>query len=82
VARQISKSYLSGIRQNAFRKLMDMGYFTNQFQVEVLDNDVVPWLYEEAFRHLQEITVQQSIPSNLALDHLISQEIIHNLTVE
>lgn len=29
VSRQIAKKYLGGIKQNAIRKLMDMGYFTD-----------------------------------------------------
>jgi hypothetical protein len=74
VSRQIAKNYLNGIKGNAIRKLKDMGYFADQFQVEILDGDVVPWLYEEAFRHLQELSVQQALPTNLALDHLVQQE--------
>ena len=82
VARQIAKKYLGSIRENALGKLKDIGYFTNRFQVDILDNDVVPWLYEEAFKHIQELTVQQAIPNNLMLDHFIVEETQHNSTVE
>lgn len=82
VSRQISKSYLSGIRQNAFKKLKDLGFFADKFQVEVLDQDVVPWLYEEAFKHLMELEVQEALPTNLALDHLVCEETEHIATVK
>lgn len=72
VSRQISKNYLSSLRNNAFTKLRNVGFFTDQFKVKVLDNDVVPWLYDEAFRHFQELVIQQTVPTNLALDHLIA----------
>jgi len=44
VARQISKNYMAGLRERAVSNLTDVGFFTNTFQVDVLDNDVVPWL--------------------------------------
>lgn len=58
-----------------------MGFFADNFRTEVLDNDVVPWLFDKAFEHLQELVVQQSIPTNLALDHLVSEEKVHTETV-
>ena len=52
VARNIAKSYMAGLRENTFRKLKDVGFYTNTFRIDVLDNDVVPWLHEKAFEHV------------------------------
>lgn len=49
VARTMAKSYMGGLRENVFRNLAGVGFYTNSFKIEVLDNDVVPWLYEKAF---------------------------------
>lgn len=82
VSRSIAKSYVGGLRERAFEKLTDVGFFVNKFSVEILDHDVVPWLHDKAFEFLQEIEVQQNIPTNLALDHLISEEKEHIATVK
>jgi radial spoke head protein 3 len=49
VARQISKNFLAGIRENAFNHLKAVGHYTDNFQVNVLDNDVVPFIYDRTF---------------------------------
>mmetsp|Transcript_12836 Transcript_12836/g.21721 ORF Transcript_12836/g.21721 Transcript_12836/m.21721 type:complete len:260 (-) Transcript_12836:597-1376(-) len=49
VARAVSKGYLAGLRENTFRHLSDVGFFTNNFRINVLDNDVVPWLHDKVF---------------------------------
>lgn len=62
--------------------MTDVGFFVNKFEVEVLDNDVVPWLHDKAFEFLQELEVQKCIPTNLALDYLVSEEKDHIATVK
>ena len=57
VARTMSKSYMGGLRENVFRNLANVGFYTNSFKIEVLDNDVVPWLYEKAFEFVQDLEV-------------------------
>ena len=58
VARTIAKSYLSNLRENTFRKLKDVGFYTNTFKIDILDNDIVPWLHEKAFEIVQELEVK------------------------
>ena len=57
VARQLSKSYLANLRENTIRNLADVGFYTNRFTIDVLDNDVVPWLHERAFEFVQDLEV-------------------------
>ena len=82
VARQTSKNYLAGLREKAVANLTDVGFFTDEFRTDVLDNDVVPWLHEQAFEFLQDLTVQTAFSTNLVLDHLVSEENSHIATVK
>ncbi len=45
VARSIAKQYLRDSRQNAYRYLGDVGAFTDRFQTEVLEQNVLPWMF-------------------------------------
>ena len=57
VSRQISKNYIAGLREKVMGNLSDAGFYTNTFEVDVLDNDVVPWLHDKAFEFLQDLEV-------------------------
>jgi hypothetical protein len=46
VSRQVAKSYMAGLKEKAVSNLKDVGFFTDEFRTDVLDNDVVPWLHE------------------------------------
>lgn len=46
-SRTIAKSYSSGLLGSAVGYLRDVGYFTDTFQVEVLEQNVMPWLFEK-----------------------------------
>jgi hypothetical protein len=46
VSRQISKSFMAGLKEKAVKNLTDVGFFNDSFKTDVLDNDVVPWLQE------------------------------------
>ena len=39
VARTLSKNYMAGLSENVFRNLAAVGFYTNTFKIEVLDND-------------------------------------------
>lgn len=44
VARIIAKKYNHGVRENAYKHLIDVGFFTNSFKNQVLEQNVLPWL--------------------------------------
>ena len=45
VARNIAKSYMGSLTGSAYSYLKDVGYFVDSFKVDVLEGDVLPWLY-------------------------------------
>ena len=57
VARQLAKNYLAGLRDNAVNHLTAVSFYTNTFQNEVLDGDVVPWLHERAFEFVMDLEI-------------------------
>lgn len=52
VARTVAKNYLGNLRENTFKHLKDVGFYTDNFKVDVLDNDVVPWLHARCFEFI------------------------------
>ena len=47
-------------RQMADRKVVcriSTKSYTNKFKTEVLDNDVIPWLYEKAFKFVADLEI-------------------------
>jgi hypothetical protein len=82
VARTISKDYLSSLRENTFKRLTDVGFYTDSFKVEVLDNDVVPWLHTRCFEFIADLEVQESVPTILAKTYLLTEEEEHIATVK
>lgn len=81
VARTVSKNYLAKLRENTFKNLTDVGFYTDNFKIEVLDNDVVPWLHQKCFEFIQDLEVEESVPTSLAKDHLFTEEEEHTKTV-
>ena len=47
VARAIAKRYNTGMKDYACKHLADVGYFTNKFKNEVLEQNVLPWLQSQ-----------------------------------
>ena len=78
----MAKGYLGNLRENTFKHLTDVGFYTDNFKIEVLDNDVVPWLHARAFEFIQDLEVEDSIPTSLAKDHLLTEEEQHTKTVQ
>jgi hypothetical protein len=74
VTRVVAKSYLSGLRDNTYTHLANVGFFTNNFRINVLDQDVVPWLYDKVFEFVQDLEVQDQIQTALVADHLQTEQ--------
>jgi len=47
VSRALAKTYASTLRVNALTYLRDVGYFKDPFEQTILQDDVLPWLYEQ-----------------------------------
>jgi len=78
----ISKNYMARLKENTYGRLKSVGFYTDQFTVQVLDNDVVPWLHSKVFEFVQDLEVQESLPTRLAIDHLKTEQDIHIDTVK
>ena len=77
VSRVFAKNYLANLRENTFKHLKDVGFYTDKFKVQVLDMNVVPWLYEKAFGFVQDFEVQDSLPDHFVEQHLELEEKNH-----
>ncbi len=53
VSRMIAKKYNFGMKENSYRYLTDTGFFTNKRQVEVLEQNVMPWLTKKVEKFVQ-----------------------------
>jgi hypothetical protein len=82
VSRKVAKDYLLNLKSNTFRKLQDVGFYTDAFKIEVLDNDVVPWLYEKTFEFVQDLCVQDSMSAVLLNELSQSERVTHMQTVK
>jgi hypothetical protein len=54
-SRLLSKGYMSGLKNSAVQYLTDVGYFTNTFQVDVLEQNVLPWLFNRVEGFVSEL---------------------------
>lgn len=81
-ARSIAKSYMSSINKCAFSYLSDVGYFVDPFQVNVLEQNVLPWLYTQVETFLDDLTVQGDFSDVLVGSNVDSQMLIHEKTVQ
>lgn len=82
VARTLAKNYMSQLRANTFRHLTDVGFYTDNFKVDVLDNDVVPWLQSKAFEFFQDLDIQEKVSDMMSLNFIQSEEKAHIETVQ
>ena len=73
-ARTIAKSYMSTISKCSFGYLKDVGYFVDDFQVNVLEHDVLPWLFGKVESLVEELDVQVDFS-----DVLVGANVKHEL---
>jgi hypothetical protein len=55
-SRTLAKGYTGDLKASAVGYLQDVGYFTNTFQVEVLEGQVLPWLFDRVEGFVQELS--------------------------
>ena len=54
-SRGLAKGFLAGMRASAQQYLQDVGYFTNTFEVDVLEQNVMPWLFSKVEGLVEEL---------------------------
>lgn len=65
----IAKQCNQGMRDNAYRHLADVGYFTNSFKNIVLEKDVLPWLENKVISFVHQLDELNKFPDNFIQDH-------------
>lgn len=53
--RSIAKGYMDNLKSSAVGYLSDVGYFTDTFKVEVLEQTVLPWLFQHVEGYVEEL---------------------------
>ena len=69
VARQIAKRYLTGVKDNGYKHLCDISFFTHTFKEMVLEQNVMPWFYQEVEKHVSNMKNLYTFPDNFLNDH-------------
>jgi len=82
VARTIGKGYMVSITESAVSYLKDVGYFKDSFKVDVLEGDVLPWLFNKVEEFVQEIDVAGDFSDILVGDNIDSEMKAHEATVQ
>jgi len=54
-SRGIAKGFLANMKSSAEQYLKDVGYFTNTFEVDVLEQNVMPWLFNKVEGFVEEL---------------------------
>jgi len=76
-ARTLAKSYMARLKENSYGHLKQVGFYTDQFKEQVLEENVVPWLQARVFEFIQDLEIQESIPTRMAIDHFNSEQMTH-----
>lgn len=58
------------MRVNAFTILRDVGYFCDTFKTDVLELDVMPWLYSETNKQIELLEGHNAYPNTLISSHI------------
>jgi hypothetical protein len=56
-SRTVAKNFVDGMLGSAIGYLTDVGYFTDTFKVDVLEQNVLPWLFGRVEGFVEELDV-------------------------
>lgn len=82
VCRTVAKMYQSNLKANAFSQLSDVGFFYNKFMDVTLRTDVLPWLFEETDKYLEELNASNQIPTEIVNGFIEGWSNEHELTIK
>ena len=81
LSRQHSKHLIAGMKNNVYRHLSDVGFFTNTFKELVIEQNVLPWLDQMTQDFVDEIDATDLLPDEVLYQHMDSVNDIHSMTV-
>jgi hypothetical protein len=81
-ARTLAKQYMSTVSKCSFQYLKDVGYFVEPFQTNVLESNVLPWLYSTVESLVGEMQVQGEFSDIFVGSNLNHELELHEKTVQ
>jgi len=81
-ARTLAKQYMSTVSKCSFQYLKDVGYFVEPFQTNVLESNVLPWLYSTVESLVGEMQVQGEFSDIFVSSNLNHEVALHEKTVQ
>lgn len=65
------------IKDFAYRHLADVGFFTNRFQVDILEQNVYPWLTKKVAKFVTQLDEVGRFPDEFVLSYFDEYEQQH-----
>lgn len=82
VCRTIAKQLLSTLKANSYRNLADVGFFYNKFSEVTLKTDVLPWLFDETEKCLEELNASDTMPTEAINGFIEATSLEHEATIK
>ena len=70
VCRALSKQFNRDLKLKSFVYLKDVGYFSDRFQEQVLDQDVMPWLFNQTEKFVSQMQSYKAYPNTLIAGYI------------
>jgi len=81
VSRVMAKQYMTGLKPVVYQLLNDMSFFQDK-QKEVLNKDVMPWLYAEAQTFTDNLGSYEQYPSRMIVEFMADEVTEHKNCVQ
>lgn len=82
VSRTVSKMYTQNLKSNAYNQLADVGFFFNKFMDSTLRTDVLPWLFDETDKYIEEIEAGEAMPTEVINGFIQDRVNEHEATIK
>ena len=70
VCRALSKQFNRELKLKSFVYLKDVGYFSDRFQEQILDQDVMPWLFNQTEKFVSQMQSYNAYPNTLIAGYI------------
>ena len=82
VCRALSKQFNRDLKTKSFVYLRDVGYFSDRFKEQILDQDVMPWLFSETEKFVAQQSSYKAYPNTLIAGYIDEASQKHIATVK
>ena len=70
VCRAVAKQFNRDLKVNTFVLLKDVGYFSDRFREQVLDGDVMPWIFDQTEKFVKQMESYNAYPNTLIAGYI------------